>query len=262
MKMALLVAFALFLIGVLSGLAWRRGRNKGPKADLVAKSNHKSVWSFHYGPASVIPIRETAKVSPRSGADSPLSQLIPEDIEAKEQQVKAEETARVEEAQALENEVRPQPTEQADEAASTPAATAVSSTATIPKEAKEDPVRDTPAAQLLSSRHAPGAKLNVLDMLGTDEAATAKIQATAAAEVNPGVGEEPAQPAGAKAEDAPVPATLFNNPLTEATGTKNDEANRQAAVELKKRKRAALRTGTDGQKAALAALITEAAAPG
>ena len=261
MKMALLVAFALFLIGVLSGLAWRRAKNKGPKADLVAKSNHKSVWSFHYGPASVIPIRENAVASPRSAADSPLSQLILEDIEAKAHQVQAEEAARVEEAQALENEGWPQPTEQPGEAASTPAATAGSSTATTSKEDKEDPAEETPAAQLLSSRHAPGAKVNVLDLLGTDEPAVAKGPATAAAEVKQGVGEEPAQPASADAENTPVPQTLFTNPLTEATRTKNDEANRKAAVELKKRNRAALRTGTDGQKAALAALITETTAP-
>lgn len=261
MKMALLIAFALFLIGVMSSLAWRRARNKGPKADLVAKSNHKSVWSFHYGPASVIPIRENAIVSPRSAADSPLSQLIPEDIEAKEQQVKAEETARVEEAQAPENEVRLPPTGQSNKAASTPAATAESSTDSIPKEAKVDPAKETAAAQLLSSRHAPGAKVNVLDLLGTDEPTVAKGPA-AAAEVKPGVGEEPAQSASADAENTSVPQTLFANPLTETTRTKNDEANRKAAVELKKRNRAALRTGTDGQKAALAALITETTAPG
>lgn len=260
--MALFVAFALFLIGVLSGLAWRRGRNKGPKAYLVAKSNHKSVWSFHYGPASVIPIRETLRVSPRSAADSPLSQLIPEDIEAKEQQVKKEKEAQAEEPQILEKEGRPQVNQQPDGAASATAETAVSSTDGKPSDVIEEVAKETPAAQLLSSRHAPGTKLNVLDMPGTDEAATAKNQATAAAEVKPVVGEEPVMAATANAEDAPVPATLFTNPLTEATGTKNDEANRQAAVELRKRKRAALRTGTDGQKAALAALITEAAAPG
>ena len=262
MKMALLIAFALFLIGVLSGLAWRRAKNKGQLADLVARSNHKSVWSFHYGPASVLPIRDTANVSPPSAADSPLSQLIPEDIEAKEQQVKAEEAARVEAAQTLENEGQPQPTGQPDEAGSTSAATAGSSTDATPPQVKEGPAKETPAAQLLSSRHAPGATVNVLDLLGTDAPAVAQSPATAAAEVKPVVGEEPAQPASTDTEDASVPQTLFTNPLTEATRTKNDEANRQAAVELKRRNRVALRTGTDGQKAALAALITETAAPG
>ena len=77
--------------------------------------------------------------------------------------------------------------------------------------------------------------VNVLDMLGIDNAATA---------------------------EATVPQALYSNPLTEATRTKNDEANRQAAVELKQRNRAALRTGTDGQKAALAALIKEGPVPG
>lgn len=259
MKMALLVAFALFLVGVLSGLAWRRARNKGPKADLVAKSNHKSVWSFHYGPSSVLPIRESAKESPRSAADNPLSQLIPEDIEAKEQQVKKEKEARDEEAQELEKEGQPQFDQHPDESESATAETAVLSTDGKPSDVIDDPEKETPAAPLLSSRHAPGAKVNVLDILGTDEAAMTKAYATAATEVTPVVGEEPAS---ANAEDAPVPQRLFTNPLTEATGTKNDEANRRAAVELKKRNRAALRTGTNGEKAALAALITEAAAPG
>ncbi|UOQ83226.1 hypothetical protein [Hymenobacter sp. 5414T-23] len=195
-------------------------------------------------------------------AESPLSQLIPEDIEAKEQQVKKEEESQAEAPQILEREGRPQLNQQSDDAASATVETAVSSTYGKPSDVIDDVVKETPGAQLLSSRHAPSAKLNVLDMLGTDGTATAKNEATAAAELKPVVGEEPAMAASANAEDAPVPAMLFTNPLTEATGTKNDEANRQAAVELKKRKRAALRTGTDGQKAALAALITEAAAPG
>ncbi|WP_208133282.1 hypothetical protein [Hymenobacter sp. BT559] len=259
--MALLVAFALFLLAVLSGLAWRRARNKGPKADLVAKRNHKSVWSFHYGPASVIPIRETAKLSPRVAAASPLTQLIAEDIEAKEQQAKAEEAARVGEAQALEAAGWMPLSEQPDEADSAAAETAVSSTAASSPDEEGDIAKEM-AAPLLSSRYAPGARLNVLDLLGTDEAAPARFQAAAAAEVKPAAGEETAAPASAPPDDDTVPQTLFTNPLTEATGTKNDEANRQAAVELKKRNRAALRTGTAGQKAALAALITEAVAPG
>jgi hypothetical protein len=116
MKMALLIAFALLFLGVVSGLAWMRAKNKGKKTDLVAKSNHKSVWSFHYGPASVLPIREMSKVSPRAAADSLLTQLIPEDLEAREHQEKAEEAARVEKAQALAKEGRPQLNAQPDEA--------------------------------------------------------------------------------------------------------------------------------------------------
>ena len=260
MKMALLIAFALLFIGVVSGFAWRRSKNKGKKTDLVAKSNHKSVWSFHYGPASVIPIREMTTASPTPAADSPLTQLIPEDIEAKEKQVKAAEAARIESAQALATEGRQQLSGQPGEEPATTAQTAVSPTDARPPDADDDPENE-PAAPLLSSRHAPGARVNVLDLLGTDEAAVTKDQATAAAEVKPLAGEGPAKPASGDAEDAPVPHTLFANPLTEATRTKNDEANRHAVVELKKRNRSALRTGTDGQKAALAALITEGAAP-
>ncbi|QNE42274.1 hypothetical protein F1C16_21855 (plasmid) [Hymenobacter sp. NBH84] len=187
-----------------------------------------------------------------------MTQLIPEDIEAKEQQVKVEDATRIEETQALTKEGRQQLSEQQDEENSTPAQTAVSSTDARPPDVEDAPEKETPAPPLLSSRHAPGARVNVLDLLGTDEAAVTKGQEAAAAEVKPVVGEEPASE---DAEDAPVPKALFANPLTEATRTKNDEANRQAAVELKKRNRAALRTGTDGEKAALAALITKGAAP-
>ncbi|GAA4366057.1 hypothetical protein GCM10023185_36920 [Hymenobacter saemangeumensis] len=95
----------------------------------------------------------------------------------------------------------------------------------------------------------------MLDLLGADTAAVGKKLATTEAAPT-------AQAPAAAAEVDTVPQALYTNPLTEATGTKNDEANRKAEVELKKRARAALRTGTEGQKAALAALITEATAPG
>lgn len=260
MKMALFIAFALFLIGVLSGLAWRRAKNRGQKADLVAKSNHKSVWSFHYGPSSAVSIREMAKASPRPAADSPLTQLIAEDIDAKEQQAKAEKAARDEPTQSREHHGPQQPNEQPDKNDSAAAEIAVSSTAAKTSNGENGPAPETSAAPLLSSRHAPGPKVNVLDMLGTDEAA-AIGQAPAAAEVKPAAGEEPTLSVTVATEDDTVPQTLYANALTEATRTKNDEANRKAAVALKQRKRAALRTGTDGQKTALAALITEATAP-
>ena len=239
MKMALLVALALFLLVALSGLAWRRIKGKAKGVDLVAKSNHKSVWSFHYGPATILPKREpTTKASPPA-AGNPLSKLMPaEDLQLQEEQAKAAAAAGADAAQHAQTEQLPQATQQSAE----------------PKAADG---QEAPTAPLRSSRHAPGAKLNVLDMLAADKLAAAE---PAAAEVAPAHQEEPA--VAAAAAEPTVPQTLFTNPLTEVTRTKNDEANRKAAVALKQRNRAALRTGTDGQKAALAALITEGTAPG
>ena len=240
MKMALFVALALFLLVALSGLAWRRIKGKAKGVDLVAKSNHKSVWSFHYGPATILPKREpTTKASPPA-AGNPLSKLMPaEDLQLQEEQAKTAAAAGADAAQHAQTEQLPQATQQSAE-----------------PEAADG--QEAPTAPLRSSRHAPGTKLNVLDMLAADKLAAAAEPA--AAEVAPAPQEAPA--VAAAAAEPTVPQTLFTNPLTEVTRTKNDEANRKAAVALKQRNRAAFRTGTDGQKAALAALITEGTAPG
>ncbi|TYZ06120.1 hypothetical protein FY528_19535 [Hymenobacter lutimineralis] len=111
-------------------------------------------------------------------------------------------------------------------------------------------------APLQSSRHAPGAKVNVLDMLSTDRTDPAVAPATA--EAATAADSEPAEPEAAG--EATVPQAIYSNPLTEATRTRNDEANRKAAAELRKSNRAALRIGTDSQKAALTALIKEGSA--
>ncbi|SMB79278.1 hypothetical protein SAMN00120144_3105 [Hymenobacter roseosalivarius DSM 11622] len=239
MKMALFVALALILLGVLSGLAWRRIKGKARSIDLVAKSNHKSVWSSHYGPATILPKREPVTTVPPPAAGSPLSKLMPaEDLRVQEEQAKA--AARADAAPGAE------PEQQQEQAAKQP------------NEPEDVTRKEAPTLPLRSSRHAPGAKVNVLDMLGTDKAA-ATGRKPAIADATP---VAVAAPSAAAPTDDAVPPTLYANPLTEATRTRNDEANRQAAVALKQRNRAALRTGTDGQKAALAALITEGAAPG
>ncbi|GAA3979741.1 hypothetical protein [Hymenobacter antarcticus] len=234
MKMALFIILALFLLGVLSGIAWKRIKSRAKKVDLIAKSNHKSVWSFHYGPAPVIPVREPATAAPALTPDNPLSQLMPEeDFRAKEEQEIADEAARVEAAQAAEREETRVAFPAADEQA--PAA---------------EPEAPESAPLLASSRHAPGA-FDVLALVGNDVPAPAPAAVAAS------------QPVAASVplDDEKVSQAIYDNALTEATRTKNDAANRQAAAELRKRKRAAFQAGTDGQKAALTALITETNAP-
>ncbi|SNR98943.1 hypothetical protein [Hymenobacter mucosus] len=233
MKMAFIVVLTLFLLVALSCFAWRRIKGKSKPVDLVAKSNHQSVWSFHYGPATILPPREPAAQPPPPAADgNVLAKLMPdEDLRVKEDQARAAAAARAEALQNADSERAQQPAKQPDEPQTT-----------LEKAA--------PTAPLKSSRHTPGAKVNVLELLGTDKATAAEQPVTTTTEE-----------ALAATAEATVSQALYSNPLTEATRTKNDEANRKAAVELKRRNRAALRTGTDGQKAALTALIKEGTAP-
>jgi len=235
MKMAFIVVLTLFLLFALSGLAWRRIKSKSKPADLVAKSNHCSVWSFHYGPATILPSREVVAPSPPSTPGKALARLMPdEDQRVQEEQARAAAAADSEGA-------RNSATEQAQQ-----------------PDTPEPPAgKDAGAASLQSSRHAPGAKVNVLELLGTDR--TESAAAPAPAEAATAAGSAPAEPEAAG--EATVPQAIYSNPLTEATRTRNDEANRKAAADLRKRNRAALRTGTDGQKAALTALIKEGSAP-
>lgn len=234
MKMAFIVMFTLFLLFALSCLAWRRIKSKSKPADLVAKSNHRSVWSFHYGPATILPSREVVEPSPPPATGNALARLMPdEDQRVQEEQARA--------VAAADSEATKKP---------------------IPEQAQQ---RDTPgpsagkdagAAPLQSSRHAPGAKVNVLELLGTDRLAPTVAPSTAEA-----VTVADSEPAESEAGgEATVPQAIYSNPLTEATRTKNDEANRKAAAELRKSNRAALRIGTDSQKAALTALIKEGSA--
>ncbi len=208
MKMAFIVVFTLFLLFALSGLAWRRIKSKSKPADLVAKSNHHSVWSFHYGPATILPSREVVAPSPPPATGNALARLMPD------------EDQRVQQEQAR-------------------AAAAADSEATKNRTAEQAQQPDTPglasgkdaaAAPLQSSRHAPGAKVNVLDILGTDRPAPTVAPATAEAATV--ADSEPAEPEAAR--EATVPQAIYSNPLTEATRTKNDEANRKAAAELRK----------------------------
>ena len=287
MKVALFIILALFLVGVLSGIAWKRIKSRAKKVDLVAKSNHRSLWSFHYGPAPVVPVREPAKAAPALTPDNPLSQLMPqEDFEAKQEKEIAEEAARIEAEQMAEREAAqaPAPVAAAAENAASESAPALvkepdrepagGPAATPTTEPTDQPVTapaNAPAPVLLSSRHAPGATVNVFDVLGqlgNDEPAPARADAPESAAVpasveTPVVGAPGAasQPVAAPAalDDEPVDQAIYDNPVsaTTAAPTKNDKANTQAAVTLRQHNRAALQARLDAQKTAMSAFTTD-----
>jgi len=238
MKVALFVILALLLLGVLSGLAWKRIKSRAKKVDLVAKSNHKSLRSFHYGPASVIPAQEPATAAPPLAPDNPLSLLMPEeDFRAKEEMEIAGEAARVEAAQAAEREEAQVALPAADELV--PAA---------------EPKALDPGPLLASSRHAPGASVNVFDVLGL-------LGNDAPAPVPVTVPVEAPQPVAAMAtgDNEPVADALYDNPVspTSTARTKNDAANTQAALTLRQRNRAALQARLAPEKTAMAAFTTD-----
>ena len=254
MKMALFIILALFLLGVLSGLAWKRIKGRAKKVDLVAKSNHKSVWSFHYGPAAVIPVQEPAAPPPLA-PDNPLSLLMPEeDFRAKEEKEIADEAVRVEAAQAAEREATQEALPAADELG--PAA---------------EPEAPDLAPLLISSRHAPGATVNVFDVLalvGNDAPVTASSEAPESAPVDVAVEAAPDTapqpvPATASLDDEPVGEAIYDNPVspTTAAPTKNDAANTQTSVTLRQRNRAALQARLDVQKTAMSAFTTDTKKP-
>lgn len=277
MKVALFVILALFLLGVLSGLAWKRIKSRAKKVDLVAKTNHKSVWSFHYGPASVLPVREPAKAAPALSPDNPLSQLMPqEDFEAKQEKEIAEEAARIEAEQMAEREAAqvPAPVAAAEDAAEEsaaalvekPAGEPVSKPADVPLPEPTTAPADEPAPPLLSSRHAPGATANVFDVmaqLGNDGPAPARPEAPAAAPVGASVAVAAAVPQPgtdtAAGDEEPVSQAIYDNPVSPSSPapTKNDAANTQAAVALRKQNRAALQARLDAQKTAMSVFTTD-----
>ena len=125
---------------------------------------------------------------------------LPRIGEVKEEQAQAEAIARAEAAQPAE---KAQPSGARLEGVESALAEAtVSAAAANSSEREGAPKKMAPAAQLLSSRHAPGAK-NVLDMLGTDEVDAARVGAPGITAVMPAVGEEPVAPDDIPTKDDP-----------------------------------------------------------
>lgn len=245
-----IVLFVLVVGGALVALVcWRIWGSRGKKPVLVAKANHKSLRSFHYGPApEALVAAPTA--APELPADSMLLQLLPEeDFKARQEQEIQAEADRNEAEEIAQREPLTEPAA---------VETAVESAA--PVEAEE------PVPVLLSSRHAPGATVNVFDVLalvGNDAPASASIEAPEPAPVT--AAEEAAvaapQPVAATEppDDEPVGDAIYDNPVspTRAASTKNDAANTQASVMLRQRNRLALQARLDAQKMAMSAFTTE-----
>jgi len=214
---ALVLAPAVALVGLL---VWRfKSTQKEGKGVVIATSNHKSVKSFHYGPAPVLP----NPVAPPLTENNALSQLMPEeDFLQKQQKESQEEADRLEAKEAERREVA----EAAIHPSTKPAAT-TRTTESATEETAAPVGRPQPAS----------ATVSVLDTLNLDV-----VPATATA-----------------SEDEAVPDAVYDNPLGAAAAapTKNDTTNRAAEIELRKRQRAARQKQSAGQKDVLTSLLAE-----
>lgn len=215
------------LLGLVCLLWWRfGGSGKGKEIVLVAASNHRSLKRFHYGPGPAPPAMESAAAPPPK-TRNPLSQLLPEEDFRAQAEKKPPSAAGTEAS----------PQELAEPATKSPPTVAEKELAAVP--------------QPTSPRPASNATVSVLDVLAVDAPAapTAAKWPAAVAEATP--------PSSAAAEDESVAESLFDNPLTAATPTKNDEANRLTAAALRRRNRAALQAASARQLAALTNLLAE-----
>lgn len=232
MEAALFTLLVLLLTAALFGLVWWRFKGGGrvEVAAPVATSNHKSLPSFHYASAPAAARFAPAAAAPPLAATSPLALLLPEDEFFRQQQLELQ--AEADRAEAEEMERREQ--------AQIPTAASV----------KEETTHEIapPAAAALAPTPSDGASAtaSVLDVLSHDERPTA----SPAAETPAG----PAEPEEDAADDT-LAESIYDNPLTSPTPTRNDEANRLAAVALRQRKRAAIMAKSGDQKTALVALL-------
>lgn len=219
--------FVVLILGLLVALLWWRfkggGMDKNEKPVVVG--NHPSIAQRHYGPAPAPPVAAPLVAAPPLSADSPLSQLMPEeDFRAQEEKDIQAEADRIEAEEAEQREA-------AEQASQQPALSKVL-----------EALEEVPAAapELRSSRHAAGA-VSVFDALGLDEPA-------------PVVNE---LPAAAAPDDDTVAESLFYNPFTVAAPSKNDKANNLTRAELRRRTREAIQAEAGANKAALTTLLAE-----
>lgn len=221
MHAVLFLLLLLVFVALLALLWWRfKGSGKPKEVVQVATTNHKSLRSYHYGPAPLPPVMAPSVAAPPLATNSPLAMLMPEeDFRAKEEQDLQAEADRQEAAQ-MEQREREQ---------------VLVVVAAADKVAAETPVPAVPAIA------APPASIaaSVLDMLGIADQLSSVTAAVADDD----------------SDDDSVAEALYDNPLTTATLTKNDVANRRATVELRQRRRAALTAKSSDQKATLATLL-------
>lgn len=253
MQAALFFLLVLLPLAALLGLVWWRftGRGKGKPEVLVATSNHRSVRSFHYGPK---PTPAPAEAAPPVSADNPISRLMPEeDFRAKEEQELQAEADRMEADQITARELAA--TESAADAA---AENEAAMTAEVPATEEAEATPTDGAPPVVSSVHALGtAAVSVFDRLGIDEPespTTTGMEEAAFPTIETASTADTSHSAPVAAADDAVPESLYDNPITTAAPTKNDQANQLKQVELRQRKRAALAAKNASQKAALTGL--------
>jgi len=221
------------LLGLACLLWWRfRGSGKGKEVVSVADRNHRSLKRYHYGPGPAPP--ETASTAGPALTNRPPSSQLP-----------PTENLRTSAEQKL-----PLPQSAIQAVRSSAAGTAKSSQEVIevPSAVADKKLTAVPQP---SSRPASKTTGSVLDVLGVDAPA-----APAAAQL-PAPVANATPPFVAAPDDEPIAESLFDNPLTAATPTQNDEANRLIARELRRQNRAALQAATAGQQAALTSLLAE-----
>lgn len=220
----LVLAPAVALIGLL---VWRfRSTSKGEKEVITATSNHKSVKSFHYGPAQILP----TAAAPPLAENNALSQLMPkEDFLQKQQKEIQEEAERLEAKEAERREV--EEAERHETAVASQTSTKPAATTSTNESATEETAAPVGRPQPAS------ATVSVLDTLNLDG-----VPATVTA-----------------SEDEAVPDAVYDNPLGAAAAapTKNDTTNRAAQIELRQRQRAAMQKHSAGQKDILTSLLAE-----
>ncbi len=231
MPATLFLVLGILLLLLLAALVWWRFKGGGqPKDEApIATTNHKSLPSFHYASAPAAPQFAPASAAPPLITTSPLALLLPEDGFFRQQ---LELQAEADRAEAEKMEQREQ--------AQFPTAASVTEETT--------PEITLPAATALAPTPPDGvsATASVLDVLSPDERPTA----------SPAAAETPASPAEPEDEaDDTLAESIYDNPLTSPTPTRNDEANRLAAVALRQRKRAAIMAKSGDQKTALVALL-------
>ena len=233
MSAVLFVLLILVPIIGLLGLLWLRFAGKGKQQAAVATNNHSSVVRRHYGPA---PMLAPQVAAPPLAAGNPLSQLMPEeDFRA---QAEKDNQAEADRLEAKEAELR----QAAEATADQPGHPEVAAPAT--EESQPVPAAASAPGSALP---AVGTAVSVVDALGVDE------PAPVAAKTLP--------PAAATPEDDTVAESLFYNPFSVPAPTNNDRANRNAAAELRRRTREAIKAETAGDRTALTNLLAKNNAP-
>lgn len=222
-----MTAIALFILlvvlptGALSGLIWWRFKGSGRTKVEALVATRNHPSLRTFHYGPALVVEPAVVAAPPLAPGSPLAHLMPAEDFRANEEQKTP-------AGAIRREAEPTAARAAAEPASPETTGAAASQAATNRNS--------------TARPAAAGVVSALDVLGTDE--------------QPGP-----EPAAASIGDDSIAESLFDNPLTQAANTRNDAANRLAAVELRQRRRAAVQAGSLGQKSALNALYPGHPAP-